>query len=76
MTPLVALLRSEQAAVQKAAASVLQSLASGCQEDRNVIIAAGAVSQLNALLRSDQPAVQEVATRTLRTLGDSYCNLM
>lgn len=54
---LVALLRSDQPAVQEPAATALDKFAGGSQQNRDAIIAADALSKLAALLRSDQSAV-------------------
>ena len=58
---LVALLRSDQPAVQEQAARALWALACGDQENKDVIMAACVVPQLVALLDSNHPAVQETA---------------
>ena len=58
---LVALLRSDQPAVQEAATGCCGNLSSGSQLDENAIIAAGAVPLLVALLSSHHPALQEAA---------------
>ena len=67
--PLVALLSSQQPAVQKQAAGTLRTLAAGTQLNNNTVIAAGAVPPLVSLLSSQQPTVQKQAAATLRTLA-------
>ena len=60
--------------MQEPAAGVLRSLASrrlGSLDNKDAIIAAGAVPQLVALLRSDEPVVQEKAASALWGLSGS-----
>ena len=61
---LVALLRSDEPAVQEQAAGAL----GGLHHSKDTIIAAGAVPLLVALLSSEQPDVQATALRTLRNI--------
>lgn len=55
MSLLIALLTSDQLAVQVAASDALHYLSFGFQHDRDAMTAAGAVPLFVALLRSDQP---------------------
>ena len=68
---LVALLGSDQCAVQKAAAGALDTLAYDSQPSRDAIIAANALPSLVALLGSDHFGVQEEAVRALCNLAAS-----
>ena len=56
---LIALLRTEQPAVLRAAMNALWNLAKGSSQNKDAIIAAGTVPLLIALLRSELSAVQQ-----------------
>ena len=59
---LTALLRSDESAVEHAAAGALRTPAGGSQHAKDAIIAAGAVPLLLALMRSNEPVELEAAT--------------
>lgn len=69
LPPLVALLRSEEPAVQAQAARTVRSLATGSQHNQNAIIAADTVPAILALLGAEQSAVQSTARSRGSTFG-------
>ena len=62
---LVALVRSDQPAVQISASNTLQVLAINSQQNKRASIAAGVVPILTYMLRSGQPAAQAPAVNAL-----------
>lgn len=69
LRPFVALLSSDQPAVQEQAARASCSLAAGSQHTQEAIAAAGALPLLNVLLRSLQSDVQAEAAGALQNLA-------
>ena len=74
--------RSDQLDVQSAATNTLANLAAGSQQNRDAIIAAGAVPLLVALCQSGEPDVQREAAWALQNLhasphqSPSCCSMM
>lgn len=68
---LVALMGSNEQAVQKAAAKAVRQLSTSTWPHKSAIVAAGAVHVLNALLCSNGPALQGHAANILWNMCDS-----